>query len=226
MKVEIWSDVVCPWCYVGKRRFESALELFDEDVEVEWRSFELDPSAPKETDLPLDQALARKYRMSIDQARATMERMRSMAEEEGLQFNFDDAQSGNTFDAHRLLQFAKTKGEGDAMKERLLRAYFTEGRPIADRETLVELAEEVGLDPDEARATLVSDGYEDAVRRDELEARQIGITGVPFFLIDGQYGVSGAQAADTLAKVLEQARAKSEADAPAADACGDEACEV
>lgn len=226
MKVEIWSDVVCPWCYVGKRRFESALELFDEEVEVEWRSFELDPSAPQSTDLPLDQALARKYRMPLERAREMMENMRAMAEEEGLEFNFEKAQGGNTFDAHRLIQFAKNKGEGDAMKERLLRAYFTEGKPITDHETLVELAEEAGLDSETARATLLSDGYEEEVRADEREARQIGVTGVPFFLIDGQYGVSGAQSPDTLVKVLEQVREKSKPTAPDAAACDDEACEV
>ncbi len=226
MKIEIWSDVVCPWCYVGKRRLESALEVFDEDVEIEWRSFELDPGAPKSIDGPLDEMLSRKYRLGISRARAMMENMRQMAESEGLQLRFEDAKSGNTLDAHRLIHFAKAKGRGAEMKERLLRAYFTDGLPISDPNTLADLAADVGLDRDAAAEALAAGDFEANVRADEAEARQIGITGVPFFLIDGKFGVSGAQTPDTLLHVLNRAREERATNAPAAAVCDDESCEV
>lgn len=219
MKIEIWSDIVCPWCYVGKRRLETALESFDGDVEIEWRSFELDPNAPQSTKLPLDQALARKYGMSQTRAREMMDNMRQMGADEGLDMRFEDAQTGNTFAAHQLIHLAKSKGLGPEMKERLLRAYFTEGKPIADHDTLVALAEDVGLDAGDAREMLEASRFETNVRDDEREARQIGVTGVPFFLIDGKFGVSGAQMPDTLLHVLNRARDEQQPDVAAGDAC-------
>ncbi len=204
MKVEIWSDVVCPWCYIGKRRFETALERFEHrgEVEVEYRSFELNPNAPSEVDGSLEEGLARKYGLSLEQARALNARVVEAAAGEGLQYRFDIAKRGNTFDAHRLLHLAASDGLQAAMKERLMAAYFLEGRAIGDPETLVELAGEVGLDPRRARAALESGEFATDVRADEREATELGITGVPFFVIDRRYGVSGAQPPEVMLKAL------------------------
>ena len=210
MKIEIWSDVVCPWCYVGKRRFESALAGFEHrgDVEVRWRSFELDPSAPAVRDGDPVQRLADKYGMSRPEAVAANERLTHLATAEGLEYHLDTVRSGNTFDAHRLLHLAGERGCQDALKERLLLAYFTENEPIGDHETLVRLAVEVGLDETEARNTLGSVGYADDVRADEKIAAAYGITGVPFFVIDERYGVSGAQSPEVLLDAMRQAYAE------------------
>ena len=203
MQVEIWSDVVCPWCYLGKRRFEQALTQFEhrDDVEVVWRSFELDPNAGPSSSLPPAERLAAKYGMSVEDAAASHERLTGLAAEDGLEYHLDRTRGGNTFDAHRLIQLGKAGGIQDAVKERLMRAYFTEGECIDDHETLVRLADEVGLD---ARATLASDDYADAVREDEELARRIGINGVPFFVLGRRYGVSGAQTPDVLLEALEK----------------------
>ena len=205
MKIEIWSDVVCPWCYIGKRRLEGALAGLEEladDVEVVWRSFELDPSAPAEPEDELDEALAGKYGMSVEEAREMMVHMTRTGAEEGLEFNFDRARGGNTLDAHRVLHFAAAHGLQSVMKERLFRAYMTEGRAIADRGELARLAGEVGLDAEEARAMLESDRFVEEVRRDEARARELGIRGVPFFLIDERGAVPGAQPAHLLREAL------------------------
>lgn len=204
MKVEIWSDVACPWCYIGKRRFEKALERFDHraDVQVEFRSFELNPNANAQEQGNLEEALARKYRVSLEQAHAMNGRVVDAAAGEGLQYRLDIARRGNTFDAHRLIHLAAAEGLQGAMKERLLAAYFLEGRPIGDRDTLVELAAEVGIDRDRARAALDFGEFADEVRADEREATELGITGVPFFVINRRYGVSGAQPPELLLKAL------------------------
>ena len=207
MKIEIWSDVVCPWCYVGKRRFEAALEEFTHraDVEVVWRAFELDPSAPVRRDADYPNHLASKYRVSLDEAQAMIDRMTATAATEGLPFRFDIARPGNTFDAHRVVAFAAERGVQDAVVERLFRGTFVEGEPIGDRDTLGRLAADAGLDAGEVRAMLESDAYRDEVRADERQAGAFGITAVPFFVVDRAYGVAGAQAADVLLDVLEQA---------------------
>lgn len=209
MRVEIWSDVVCPWCYVGKRRFETALAAFPhrDDVELLWRSFELDPSAPPSGP---DQGryaerLAAKYGTSTEQAQAMVDRMTETAAGEGLDFRFDLARPGNTFDAHRLLHLAAEHGLQNDLKERLDRATFTEGSPPSDHDALRRLAVEVGLPPEAVDAVLASDRYADAVRADEEQARAYGITGVPFFVIDGRFGISGAQPAEVVLGALEQA---------------------
>lgn len=204
MKVEIWSDVVCPWCYIGKRRFEAALDRFDHrgDVEVEFRSFELNPNAPTQEHGNLEEALARKYGLTLEQARAMNARVVDAAAGEGLQYRLDIAQRSNTFDAHRLIHLAAGEGRQPAMKERLMAAYFMEGRAIGDRDTLVALASEVGIDPERARAALDTQEFADEVRADEREAAELGITGVPFFVIDRRYGVSGAQPSELLLKAL------------------------
>jgi predicted DsbA family dithiol-disulfide isomerase len=209
MRVEIWSDVVCPWCYIGKRRFEAALAQFParDQVEVVWRAFELDPAAPSsyEGQGTYAERLARKYGTGVPQAQQMIDNMTAAAAEDGLLFDFTIARTGNTFDAHRLLHLAGARGVQDAVKERLLRATFTEGEPIADSETLVRLAAAAGLDADEARAVLASGRYADEVRADERQAQAYGITGVPFFVVDGRYGVSGAQPAELLLQALQQA---------------------
>jgi predicted DsbA family dithiol-disulfide isomerase len=197
---------VCPWCYLGKRRFESALARFEhrDDVEVVWRSFELDPDAGPSSSVPPAERLAAKYGMSVEDAQANHDRLTALAAEDGLEYHLDRTRGGNTFDAHRLIQLGKARGIQDAVKERLMRAYFTDNVAIDDRETLIRLAAEAGLDADEARATLASDDYADAVREDEELARRIGINGVPFFVLGRRYGVSGAQTSDVLLEALDK----------------------
>ena len=203
LTVEIWSDIVCPWCYLGKRRFEHALERFEhrDDVELTWRSFELDPGAPAEREHSSAEHLAAKYGMSVEQAERTNAQMTELAAGEGLDYQLDRTRGGNSFDAHRLLHLAAAQGLQDAMKERLMRAYFTEGEAIGDPETLARLATEVGVDP----AGLQNGAYADAVRADEELAARIGIRGVPFFVLDRRYGVSGAQPAELMLEALEKA---------------------
>ena len=202
LTVEIWSDVLCPWCYVGKRRLESALAQYDQPVEVVWRSFELDPSAPRERELPAAEHLAAKYGMSVEQAQASQAQLTEVAAAEGLEYHLDRTRGGNSFDAHRMIHLAAAHGLQDAAKERLMRAYFTEAEPIGDPATLVRLMAEIGIDEDEARAVLEGDAYADAVRQDEHVAYRIGIQGVPFFVLNRRYGVSGAQPADVLLEAL------------------------
>jgi predicted DsbA family dithiol-disulfide isomerase len=202
LTVEIWSDVVCPWCYIGKRRFEAAVEQFGGEVEVVWRSFELDPSAPAVREHTATEHLAAKYGMSVEQAEASHVKMTELAAQEGLEYHFERARGGNSFDAHRLIHLAAAHGKQGEAQERVMRGYFTEGLPIGDREALIALGDELGLD---ARAALESDEYADAVREDEMLAQRIGIQGVPFFVLGRRYGVSGAQPADVLAQALETA---------------------
>jgi predicted DsbA family dithiol-disulfide isomerase len=213
MRVEIWSDVVCPWCYIGKRRFEHALaEVGDEaDVEIVWRSFELDPDAPRVQDGSPVEHLARKYGMTIEEAEAAQARVARVAAGEGLEYRLADARRGNSFDAHRLIHLGRVHGLQDAVKERFLRAYFTEAEPIGDRETLARLAVEAGLDPAEVDETLATGRFADEVREDERRARLLGINGVPFFVLDERLGVSGAQPTEVFVQALRQAAAQTAA---------------
>ncbi|HEX2848900.1 MAG TPA: DsbA family oxidoreductase, partial [Acidimicrobiales bacterium] len=186
MKLEIWSDVVCPWCYVGKRNFETALARFPHaaEVDVVWRSYELDPSAPREREGDYETRLSRKYGTSVDQARAMIARVVDAGAGAGLDMRFDRQRPGNTFDAHRLLHLAGEHGLQNEVKERFLAATFTEGEPIGDPETLARLAIDAGLPSDDVDAVLASDRYADGVRADEAEASAIGVNGVPFFVAD------------------------------------------
>lgn len=207
MEVEIWSDVVCPWCYLGKRRFERALDGFEhrDKVQVVYRSFELDPSAPPGLTTPTVDMLAQKYGMDPAQAEDAQRQMEQRAAADGLTFKMAGLRSGNTRDAHRLLHLAKASGRQDELMERLQRAYFTEQGSIFDHESLTELAVEAGLDRDEVAEVLASDAYSDHVDTDEAMARALGATGVPLFVIDRRYGISGAQPPETIAGVLAQA---------------------
>lgn len=229
MKIEIWSDIACPWCYIGKRRFERALELLPESPEIEvlWRSFELDPTAPTAVDQSLDEILSRKYGMSLSQARQMQERITAVATEEGLNFRFEAFKPGNTFTAHRLIHFAHTEGKQDAMKERLLLANFTEGASMADQDALTRAAADVGLETEAVREVLSTDAFAREVRADEERAREIGIHGVPFFLINEEYGISGAQPAEVFTNLL--ARIQNQSPDPRAKhgpGCDDQGCEI
>jgi predicted DsbA family dithiol-disulfide isomerase len=207
MRVDIWSDVICPWCYIGKRRFETALGRFEhrDEVEVVWHSFELDPTAPVRRPGTLTDLLAAKYGMSHQQALDANANMTGLAAAEGLEYHLEQAQPGRTFDAHRLLHLAQEHGVQDAMKERLMRGYFTEGMAVGDPDDLVAAGVDVGLDKDEVRAVLDGDAYAEDVRADEATASRLGISGVPFFVLDQRYGVSGAQAPESILAALNQA---------------------
>ncbi|MDQ4133041.1 MAG: DsbA family oxidoreductase [Actinomycetota bacterium] len=206
MKIEIWSDVVCPWCYVGKRRFEAALHRFEhrDEVEVVWRAFELDPTAPPERQHDYAGHLASKYGVSRGRAQDMISRMTATGADVGVEFRFDIARPGNTFDAHRLVHLAGLRGRQDAVVERLFAATFEEGRRVGDRATLADVGVEAGLDGDEVRDVLDSGAYADEVRADERQARAFGITAVPFFVIDRAYAVAGAQAPEALVQVLDE----------------------
>ncbi len=205
MQVEVWSDLVCPWCYLGKRRLEQALEQFPHRaaVDVVWRSFELEPDAPRIAE-PRADLLVTRYGMTPEAAAQRDAQMTALAAEAGLDYRPDRVQLGNTFDAHRVLHAGRAAGRQPAVKERLLRAYFTEGRALTDTDTLVELAAEAGLDAAETRAALADGSYAADVRGDEREAQELGITGVPFFVLHRRYAVSGAQPADLMLQALEQ----------------------
>ncbi|MCF3135950.1 DsbA family oxidoreductase [Streptomyces olivochromogenes] len=210
MRVEIWSDIACPWCYVGKARFEKALAAFPhrDEVEVVHRSFELDPGRAKNDVQPVLAMLAKKYGMSEAQARAGEDNLGAQAAAEGLDYRTRDRDHGNTFDMHRLLHFAKERGRQDELIQILYRANFAEERSVFTEgaERLVELAVEAGLDADAAREVLADPAaYADEVRADEREAAELGANGVPFFVLDRKYGVSGAQPAEVFTRALDQA---------------------
>jgi predicted DsbA family dithiol-disulfide isomerase len=208
MQVEIWSDVVCPWCYLGKRRFEQAFAAFEhrDEIQLTYRSFELDPTVPKGVITPTAQMLASKYGMTDRQAEQAQRQMEERAAGDGLVFKMDDLLSGNTRDAHRLLQLAKARQRQPELMERLHSAYFTEQMSIFDHDSLTTLAVETGLDKDEVAAVLASEEYGAEVDADEATAQALGVTGVPFYVIDRRYGISGAQPAQAITRVLDKAR--------------------
>ncbi|GHG01540.1 DsbA family oxidoreductase [Streptomyces zaomyceticus] len=208
MRVEIWSDIACPWCYIGKARFEKGLAAFAhrEDIEVVHRSFELDPNRAKSDTGPVLEMLAEKYGRTLDEARAMEAHVASNAHSEGLGYRTDGRDHGNTFDIHRLLHLAKDRGRQNELLDLAYRANFAEERSVFDPETLVALGVEAGLDETEVRAVLADDSaYADAVRADEREAAELGANGVPFFVLDRRYGISGGQPAEVFTQALEQA---------------------
>jgi predicted DsbA family dithiol-disulfide isomerase len=230
MQVEVWSDVVCPWCFIGKRRLETALSRFShaDEVEVVWRSFQLDPAVPEGRTAPTLPALAAKYGRSVAEMRTQLAHVEGIAAQEGLEYHLADAVSGNTLLAHQLLHLAAGRGLGGEVKERLLHAYFEEQRSVFDVDALLELGEEAGLDADEVRAALADRRYLPAVADDIATARALGATGVPFFVVDRTYGAAGAQPAEVLLQLLERAWADSHplVTVPAADGCTDDSCAI
>ena len=222
MDIEIWSDIACPWCYVGKRRFEAALAEFEhaDATTVTWRSFELDPTAPAERPGEGAAHLAEKYGMTLEQAHASQAGLAENAAGEGIEMRFDIQRMGRTFDGHRLIHLAAEHGVQDAVKERLMRAYFTEGALMSDHETLIALASEAGLDAEEARATLAGDRFAAEVRVDEQDAQRLGISAVPTFVVNRALGVSGAQPPKELLSFLREGWARYAAATPAESARG------
>jgi predicted DsbA family dithiol-disulfide isomerase len=212
MQIEIWSDVICPWCYIGKRRLEMALAQFPhwENVQVIWRSFELDPESPRQLPGTLEESLAQKYDVTLQEAAAMNARVTEAAKEVGLEYHLDNAHPGNTFDAHRLIHYAASRQLDDGASERLMRAYFSESLAVGDRTALARLAPEFGISEKEALAMLESDAYSNAVRADEARAANLGITSVPSFVIDENIGISGAQSVEVFAKALQEAWAERE----------------
>jgi len=206
MQIDIWSDIRCPFCYIGKRKFEIALEKFvhKNEVEVIWRSFQLDPTLKTQTDISLYDYFAQRKGFSRQQAIQMNNNVTQIAKEVGLDFHLDKAVVANSFNAHRLIQLAKTKELGDEAEEQLFKAYFAESKNIDDTAILVETGIAAGLDEKEVREMLASDAFAKAVKTDELAAHEIGVRGVPFFVFDNKYAVSGAQSSDVFLQALEK----------------------
>lgn len=213
MKVEIWSDIMCPFCYIGKRNFEAALKDFDakNEIEIEWKSFQLDPTIPKTFDKKLStyEYLAERKGMSVEQAIELHSNVTEMARNVGLTYNFDQSVVANSFDAHKLIQLAKTKGLGDVAEEQLFKAYFTDGKDISNHSTLTELGNEIGLNEKEVISALESEEYSSKVNSDISQGNELGVTGVPFFVFDRKYAISGAQPVETFLNALKQSFSES-----------------
>jgi len=207
MKIEIWSDVMCPFCYIGKRRFEEAMKSFpnSNEIEVEWKSFQLNPYLATNPAININEYLAEAKGWTLDYARSMNDHVTQMAAEVGLAYDFDKAIVANSFNAHRMSHLAKQHELGEAMEEALFKAYFTEGKNIDDNDTLTTLAVSLGLNAEEVKTTLAGDGYADAVKQDIDEAQQLGIRGVPFFVLNNKYGISGAQAVTVFSQTIEKA---------------------
>lgn len=210
MKVEIWSDIFCPFCYIGKRRFENALNKFEnkEEVEVLFKSFELNPNAEKVNNNNIHKAIAEKYGITLEEAKANNDNIVNQAKTLGLDYNFDDLVLTNSFDAHRMIHYAKDFAKNEEMTEALFKAYFTDSKNISDFNTLGDLANSIGLNKEEAINFLNSDKYKDEVREDEALARNYGISSVPTFIFNNKFKVTGAQPEDVflmaLNKVVEE----------------------
>ena len=234
MRIDIWSDVVCPWCYIGKRRLESALAAFPhrDEVEIVWHSYQLDPGAPTEPTETARAMLARKYGMTPAQAAEAQNRVIFQAAEEGMAWQHERSMHANTRDAHRLIHLAADAGKQGEMKEALLQAYFGEARVVSDHEVLREVAAQVGLDATRVDEVLGSSEYDADVDADIAQAGAYGATGVPFFVIDRKFGVSGAQPSELFAQVLERAwtdahpTLETVGAADGAEACGPDGCAI
>ena len=205
IKVDIWSDVQCPWCYIGKRKFEKGVELYGRPVEIEYHSFELAPDTPVDYEGTTVQYLSERKGIPVDQVHQMLERVTGIAESVGLNYNFDTVHQTNTVKAHELLHYAKAHGKQQEMKERLLKAYFVEGEHVGTSESLAKLAAEVGLDELDTLRSLNEEEFLPAVKADMAQAQAYGINGVPFYVIDGKYGISGAQDSATFAAALTEA---------------------
>ncbi|OEH92666.1 DsbA family oxidoreductase [Bacillus solimangrovi] len=237
MKIEVWSDFVCPFCNIGKRRLEEALEQFPhkDEVEVVYKSFELDPNASVNTDKSLFEVLASKYGTSVEQAKQMSDNVAQQAATVGLDFQFDKSIPTNTFDAHRVAKFAKAKGKDTELTERFMYAHFTEGKNIGNHDTITEIAEQAGLEGKEVRDVLSGSGYEQEVRTEEAQAQQIGVQGVPFFVINEKYAISGAQSTETFAGALNKVWQEENEASPLqslnskgvqGETCSDDGCDI
>ena len=210
MEIEIWSDVMCPFCYIGKRKFEQAMAQFPEreHLQVTWKSYQLAPDLVTDPNKDINQYLAEHKGMSIDEAKGLNDQVTQMAADLGLVYNFDQSVLANSFDAHRFTHFAKQYGKQLEAEEMLFQAYFTDGKNIDDHSTLIQLGTEIGLDAALLEKALGNGSYADEVRSDIYEAQQVGVRGVPFFVIDRKYAISGAQESGTFLQALEQAYAE------------------
>ncbi|WMT38853.1 DsbA family oxidoreductase [Paenibacillus sp. D2_2] len=234
MKVEIWSDIACPFCYIGKRKFEQALEQFPhkDQVELVFKSFQLDPNAPKQYDESMEEMLAHKYGISVEQARGMNDQVVAQARDVGLDYHLDTAVMTNTLDAHRVGHYADTKGNGKEMMERLLSAYFTESKHVGDHDVLADLAAEVGLDAGEVKQMLAGDEYKEQVIGDQQEGARLGVQAVPFFVLNRKYAVRGAQPMEAflgaLNQVWEEENPKTKLDVLGSDGatCTDDSCSL
>lgn len=235
MKVEIWSDVMCPFCYIGKRKFEKALEQFPQknNIEIVWKSFQLDPTTVTDPTLNTIDHLAEKKGWSKEQANETIAHVTGIAKQVGLDFHFDKAVVANSFDAHRLSHLAKKQGKQNDLEEKLFSAYFTEGKNTADHNTLIQIGTEIGLDKTEVSELLNSTLYTEEVERDIYEAQQVGVRGVPFFVLDRKYAVSGAQESSTFLQALTKSYEEHAKENPLQvmnestdGTCGPDGCEI
>lgn len=210
MKIEIWSDVVCPFCYIGKTKFDKALNDFKEknNIEIEWKSFQLMPEISTQTKKRIDQVLAESKGISLDQAKQMSAHATLIGKQAGLEFNYDKAIVANTFKAHQFLHFAKLKGKQHEAEELMFKSHFTEGKNVDDIETLIDLGSSIGLDANELKQALVSNAFANDVKLDIKKANEIGVRGVPFFLFNGKYAVSGAQEPALFLKALEKSYAE------------------
>jgi predicted DsbA family dithiol-disulfide isomerase len=208
MKIEVWSDFVCPFCYIGKRRLETALEKFEhkDEVELVFKSFELDPSSKKKSDENIHEIIAKKYGIPVEQAKASNNQIVAAAKAIGLNFNFDDVIRTNTFDAHRVAHYAKTEGKMNELAERIFKAYFVDSLNISDHKVLASLSSEVGLNSDKVLSVLESNQYAEEARKDEETASKLKISGVPYFIINNKYTISGAQQPEIFLEAIEKAR--------------------
>ncbi|MBD8033764.1 MULTISPECIES: DsbA family oxidoreductase [Solibacillus] len=207
MKIEVWSDYVCPFCYIGKKQLEIALEElgYGESIEVEYKSYLLDPTTPVDTDSLVYEELQRKYQMSLDEVKKMTANVTARAKEVGLVYNFDEMKSANTVKAHRLAKWAESEGKGKDFTERVLKAYFLEGKAIGQTDVLLSLVSEVNLSIEKARQVIENDDYIKEVEHDIAIAQNLGVRGVPFFVIDNKYGISGAQPQDVFEQTIEKA---------------------
>lgn len=229
MRVDIWSDVVCPFCYIGKKRLEAAAEQAGVELEVHWHSYELDPDAPIRQEVSNSERLAQKYGRTLADVEDMQRNIATMAAEEGIQFNWENANSGNTFNAHRIIHLAQSKGLGSEAKEAFFYSYMTQGLPVGERETIEDVAARVGLNPVEVEDVLNSEEYADFVKFDEEVAHdQLKVTGVPFFVFDQRIALAGAQPREVFLQVFEKALATPAAEnieAEDAAICKDDQCD-
>ncbi|NNP74424.1 dithiol-disulfide isomerase [Acinetobacter defluvii] len=230
MRVDIWSDVVCPFCYIGKKRLEAAAQQAEIELEIHWHSFELDPEAPIRQEISNSERLAQKYGRTLAEVEDMQRNIAAMAKEEGIEFNWENANSGNTFNAHRIIHLAQSKGLGSEAKEAFFYSYMTQGLPIGERETIEDVASRIGLNPVEVDDVLNSDEFADFVKFDQDVAReQLKVTGVPFFVFDQRIALAGAQPREVFIQVLEQAlstTSNQELENSQSDICNEDSCEI